>query len=118
VVRPDVGPKLSVPCVTLARVIVVFEAELWEWDARRTETWTFVTLPADASDEIRERAAGPRRGFGAVRVRATVGATAWKTSIFPDSSRGYVLPVKRAIRQAEGLEVGDTFSVTVELVDA
>lgn len=105
--------------VTLLPVNFVFEAELWEWDARRTETWTFVTLPADASDEIRERAAaaGPRRGFGAVRVRARIGVTGWRTSIFPDSSRGYVLPVKRAVRDAEGLGIGDTRTVTVELLD-
>lgn len=97
---------------------VVFDAELWEWDARRTESWTFVSLPGDASDDIRARAAGPRRGFGSVRVRVTVGATSWKTSIFPDGSRGaYVLPVKRAVREAEGLDVGDTCTVTVELVD-
>jgi hypothetical protein len=97
----------------------VFEAELWEWDARRTESWTFVSLPADASEEIRDFAAGPRRGFGAVRVRARVGATTWRTSIFPDSGRGgYVLPVKRAVRQAEGLEIGGTLTVTVELINA
>ncbi|MBE1494265.1 hypothetical protein H4696_001365 [Amycolatopsis lexingtonensis] len=97
---------------------VVFEAELWEWDARRTETWTFVSLPADVSEEIRERAAGPRRGFGSVRVRVKVGGTGWRTSIFPDSARGaYVLPLKRAVRVAEGLEVGDTCTVSVELVD-
>ncbi|MBE8525443.1 DUF1905 domain-containing protein [Amycolatopsis sp. H6(2020)] len=97
---------------------VDFEAELWEWDARRTESWTFVSLPAEASDDIRERTAGPRRGFGAVRVRVTVGATRWQTSIFPDSSRGaYVLPVKRAVREAEGLEVGDTCTLRVELAD-
>ncbi|MEV6824139.1 DUF1905 domain-containing protein [Amycolatopsis sp. NPDC051102] len=95
---------------------VVFDAELWEWDARRTDSWTFVSLPAEASDDIRERTAGPRRGFGSVRVRVTVGATSWQTSIFPDSSRGaYVLPVKRAVREAEGLEVGDTCTVSVEL---
>ncbi|MEQ0565453.1 DUF1905 domain-containing protein [Amycolatopsis sp. NEAU-NG30] len=98
-------------------MIVDFEAELWEWAARPTESWTFVTLPADVSDEIRERAAGRRRGFGSVRVRVTVGATGWRTSIFPDSSRGYVLPIKRAVREAEGLEVGSTCAVTVELVD-
>ncbi len=98
-------------------LIVVFEAELWEWEARRTDSWVFVSLPADASDDIRERA-GPRRGFGSMRVRVTVGATGWRTSIFPDGSRGsYVLPVKRAVRAAEGLEVGDTCTVTVELVD-
>ncbi|MET8999993.1 DUF1905 domain-containing protein [Amycolatopsis sp. Hca4] len=95
---------------------VGFEAELWEWDARRTETWTFVSLPPEASDDIREHTAGPRRGFGAVRVRVTLGATSWRTSIFPDSSRGaYVLPVKRAVREAEGIEVGDTCTVRVEV---
>jgi hypothetical protein len=53
-----------------------------------------------------------------VRVGVTVGATRWQTSIFPDSSRGaYVLPVKRAVREAEGLEVGDTCTLRVELVD-
>ncbi|MDS0134432.1 MULTISPECIES: DUF1905 domain-containing protein [unclassified Amycolatopsis] len=99
-------------------MIIVFEAELWEWDARRTESWVFVSLPADASEDIRELAAEPRRGFGAVRVRVTIGATSWQTSIFPDSAReAYVLPVKRAVRNAEGLGVGDTCTVTVELVD-
>jgi hypothetical protein len=99
-------------------VIIVFEAELWEWDARRTDSWVFVSLPADASEDIRELAAEPRRGFGSVRVRVTIGATSWKTSIFPDGSReAYVLPLKRAVRVAEGLDVGDTCTVTVELVD-
>jgi hypothetical protein len=51
-------------------------------------------------------------------VRATVGATTWTTSIFPDGARGcYVLPIKRAIRTTEGLDEGDTASVTVELID-
>ncbi|RSM44622.1 DUF1905 domain-containing protein [Amycolatopsis balhimycina DSM 5908] len=98
-------------------MIIVFEARLWEWDARRTDSWVFVSLPADASDDIRELAAEPRRGFGSVRVRVTIGATRWQTSIFPDGSReAYVLPLKRAVRAAEGLDVGDTCTVTVELV--
>jgi hypothetical protein len=98
-------------------VVIVFDAELWVWDARRDETWTFVSLPAEASEDIRELAIGPRRGFGSVRVRVAVGATTWTTSIFPDSNRGYVLPVKRAVRKAESLDVGDTTTVTVELID-
>ena len=97
-------------------VIVAFDAELWLWDARRNDSWTFVSLPAEATEEIRDHAGAPR-GFGSVPVRATVGGTTWTTSIFPDSGRdGYVLPIKRAVRSAEGLEVGDTASVTVELV--
>jgi hypothetical protein len=104
----------------LAPVIVAFDAELWIWDARRDDSWTFVTLPVDASDEIRDRAAaaGPRRGFGSVRVRVTVGASTWTTSVFPDGARGaYVLPVKRAVRKAESLAEGDIARVTVEVLD-
>ncbi|WP_091320010.1 DUF1905 domain-containing protein [Amycolatopsis tolypomycina] len=99
-------------------MIIDFDAQLWEWDARRTDSWVFVSLPADVSEDVRELAAEPRRGFGSVRVRATIGATSWQTSIFPDGAReAYVLPLKRAVRVAEGLEVGDTCTVTVELVD-
>jgi Domain of unknown function (DUF1905) len=96
---------------------MVFDAELWLWDARRTQTWTFVNLPTSESEEIRDLAGGPRRGFGSVRVRATIGNSTWTTSIFPASQAGYVLPVKRQVRVAETLDVGDVATVTVELVD-
>jgi hypothetical protein len=102
----------------LPLVVITFDAELWIWDARRDESWTFVSLPADASEEIRDLTGGRRRGFGSLRVRATIGASTWKTSIFPDSARHcYVLPVKRDIRRAEALDAGDTANLTVELLD-
>ncbi len=97
---------------------MVFEAELWNWDARRVDTWTFVSLPAEASDQIRDFADGPRRGFGSLPVRVTIGASTWTTSIFPGGADGrYVLPVKRSIRQAEQLDTGDTTKVRMELID-
>ncbi len=98
-------------------VKVVFAGELWLWDARRADTWTFVSLPASESEEIRDLTGGLRRGFGSVRVRATIGTSTWTTSIFPDSQAGYVLPVKRPVRVAEALDVGDVATVTVELID-
>ncbi|MFC4997867.1 DUF1905 domain-containing protein [Dactylosporangium cerinum] len=99
-------------------MVVVFEGELWSWDARRADSWVFVTLPEDESEEIRDVAGGVRRGFGSLRVRVTVGGTSWKTSIFPGSGGGaYVLPLKRPVRKAESLELGDVASVTVELLD-
>ena len=76
-------------------VKVAFRAELWLWDARRTQDWTFVSLPARESEEIRDLVGGLRRGFGSVRVRATIGTSTWTTSIFPASQGSYVLPVKR-----------------------
>jgi Domain of unknown function (DUF1905) len=98
-------------------VKVAFDAELWLWDAGRTQSWTFVSLPASQSEEIRDLAGGLRRGFGSVRVRATIGSSTWTTSIFPASQAGYVLPVKRPVRVAEGLDIGDVAAVTVELID-
>ena len=99
-------------------MVVDFEAELWIWDARRLDNWTFVSLPVEASEDIRELAGGQARGFGSVRVRVTVGGTVWTTSIFPDKQRGaYVLPVKRAVRKAEGLDAGEVVTVSVELLD-
>jgi len=95
-----------------------FDAELWLWDARRTDAWTFVSLPIDVADEILDLAAPFTRGFGSVRVEVAVGRTVWRTSIFPSSSAGtYVLPIKRAVRQAEGLTVGDLVPVRLTLVD-
>ena len=98
--------------------MVVFDAELWIWDARRGDSWTFVSLPGAASEEIRDMAAGGRRGFGSLRVRVTVGDSTWTTSIFPDRARDtYVLPIKRDIRKAQALDAGDVATVTVELID-
>jgi Domain of unknown function (DUF1905) len=114
---------MSVGYVMLGRVDVTFDAELWIWEARRADSWTFVSLPEEVSEEIRDVADGlagdrPRRGFGSVRVRVTIGGSTWKTSIFPDAGKGcYVLPVKRAVREAEGLEEGDVATLTVQLID-
>jgi hypothetical protein len=94
-----------------------FEAPLWLWDAR-ADSWTFVSLPTDLADEVLEVAEPHARGFGSVRVEVTIGRTTWRTSLFPDSrSATYVLPVKRAVRTAEGLATGDTAHVRLELLD-
>jgi Domain of unknown function (DUF1905) len=99
-------------------MLIVFDAELWLWDARTQDSWTFVSLPADESEEIRDLVGGRVAGFGSVRVTATIGATRWQTSIFPDAAKGvYTLPVKKAVRRAEGLAAGDSARVTVELRD-
>lgn len=93
-----------------------FDAELWlhTGDA----AWHFLTVPHDVSDDIEARTEEDRRGFGSARVRVTVGRTTWSTSVFPDTKRGtYVLPFKKDVRRAEGVGVGDTVSVRLELVD-
>lgn len=93
-----------------------FSAELWRWDAQ-ADAWYFVTVPEEASEEIRA-SSGPPRGFGSVRVQVTVGTTTWRTSVFPDKKSGcFVLPVKKAVRRAEDLDDGDTATVALEVLD-
>jgi len=96
---------------------VAFAAPLWRWDG--ASAWHFVTLPQDVSDDVELRAvtAGSERGFGSVRVEVSVGATTWRTSLFPDRGRGaYVLPVKREVRVREHLAVDAPVRVTLRLV--
>ncbi len=70
-------------------------------------SWHFVSLPEEVSDEIEELYAHRANGFGAVKVNVTIGASRWTTSVFPDKARRtYVLPVKKPVRVAEGLEAG------------
>ena len=91
---------------------ISFTADVWA-HGEEPGSWHFVTLPLEASAEIRDTV-GPRPGFGSVPVVATIGATSWRTSIFPESRSGcFVLAVKKAVRTAEELEAGVPCDVTV-----
>lgn len=96
-----------------------FTATLYRWDARQADRWVFVNLPPDLADEVLEAGEHVARGFGSLRVEVRIGATVWRTSIFPSSSaETFVLPLKKAVRAAQGLDVGDEARVHLRLVDA
>jgi hypothetical protein len=87
-----------------------FESVVRRWSGEAA--WYFAALPLDLADEIRSQV--EHVGFGSVRVTATIGATTWSTSVFPDKGSGsYVLPVKAAVRTAEHLD--DDTPVTIHL---
>ena len=91
----------------------VFEAEVWEWSSKTS--WFFVSLPEDEADEIEDRFGRRAAGFGSIRVEVTIGSSTWRTSLFPSNEeKTYVLPLKKAVRTAEGLGPGSV--VAVELV--
>lgn len=93
-----------------------FVAPLWRYQG--DAAWFFVSLPIDLSDDVEAMTVESRRGFGSVRVEATVGGSTWRTSLFPDSKRGtYLLPLKKAVRAAEGLDEGDDVATTIRLID-
>ncbi len=93
---------------------ITFDAELYPWDAN--SSWVFVTLSVDDSDAI-DDATSMTGGFGSVKVDVQIGDTQWSTSLFPSKELGaYVLPIKKAVRSAEGIDVGMTATITIELV--
>ena len=90
-----------------------FRALLWLYPG--PGGWHFVTLPRNVAEQV-EAEAGPRHGFGSVRVAATIGQTTWSTSIFPDrESQSFLLPVKRQVRTSERVSDGDTVDVVLDL---
>lgn len=97
-------------------MIIEFEGDVFRWEARDDAAWFFTAVPAELSEDIRE-IPRPYRGFGSVRVHARVGGTAWTTSIFPSSDGTYVLPLKRAVRDAESLVEGGPVLVRLDVLD-
>lgn len=91
-----------------------FSAPLWRW---REGSWHFVTVPQDVSDEVDALVGDATGGFGSVRVEVTVGSTTWRTSLFPSSEEAaYVLPVKKAVRAAEGWAEGGRARIVLRVL--
>jgi hypothetical protein len=98
-------------------------AALWIWTTDKAPaSWHFLTLEGEVAEAIhalvlmRRLEFGHKRGWGSMKVRATIGDTSWETSIFPAKDLGgYLLPVKAVVRKAEGLVAGDNVTVTVAL---
>lgn len=92
-----------------------FRAPLWLW--KEGATWHFITVPEEPSAAIKSFAPEAKRGFGSVRVKVSLGTSEWQTSVFPSKeSGGYVLPIKKAVRTAEGLCVDDEAEITLEIL--
>ena len=77
-----------------------------------------ITLPDEAEAEVRAgvRELGRKRAFGSVKVGASLGGSRWQTTLCPIKGRGLFLPVKKAVRLAEGLSDGDLVTVELELL--
>lgn len=78
--------------------------------------WHFLTLPKTLALEMKKVAGSSRRGWGSVRVEATIGTTTWTTSVFPDAKTGsFLLPIKKEVRNAEGIGEGDRVRFTLTI---
>ena len=93
---------------------IAFTAPLWLWSGAGG-SWHFVTVPEEQSAEIRLESIGTRRGFGSVRVEASIGGVAWRNSVFPQKAGTYLLPVKADVRRRAGVVAGDDVEVELRL---
>jgi hypothetical protein len=91
-------------------VHIEFVGEVWYW--RGPAPYHFVTVPEEASADLRALSPIVSYGWGVIPVSVRIGDTKWETSLFPKDGR-YAVPIKDVVRHAEGLAIGDT--VTVEL---
>lgn len=97
---------------SLAGVELEFTGVAIEW--RGPAPFVFVPVPADEAELIHDVASELTYGWGVIPVEATIGGTAFSTSLFPRDG-GYLLPLKVAVQRAEGLGVGDEMTVRMRL---
>ena len=95
---------------------------LRRWQGDRG-TYHLVTITGDAAEAIAAHALmhrlefGTQRGFGSVKVMASVGRTTWKTSVFPQREKSeWVLLVSKIVMRAEDLAEGDPVELELELL--
>ncbi|RYG36033.1 DUF1905 domain-containing protein [bacterium] len=89
-----------------------FEGEAISW--RGPAPFVFVPVPPDLSAEIKAMSSRLTYGWGVIPVLAQIGATEYRTSLFPKDGR-YLVPVKVVVQKAEGVKVGDLVKVRLDL---
>lgn len=89
-----------------------FSGDIWHWAG--PAPYHFVTVPAEDCEVLRDVSKWVTYGWGMIPVRARIGQTEWKTSLFPKEG-GYVVPIKDSVRRAEELGEGDRVVVRLEV---
>ncbi len=92
----------------------IVTARVWQW--KGDGAWHFITIEKEQGNEIKKDWHWPRRGFGSIPIEATLGTTTWNTSIFPEKGGTFVLPLKKAVREKEGVVVGKTITLSLTVL--
>ena len=98
-------------------------APLMIWQGEAHGGIGYVVIAGEAAEAIRDHELmrrlelGKRRGFGSVKVTVRVGGSEWRTSVFPQKSGGYILPVKADVRRRAKIGAGDEVDLTLEIVE-
>ena len=93
-------------------MVLEFAGELWFW--RGPAPYHFITVSDEPSAALESASPMVSYGWGCIPVTARIGGTTWKTSLFPKGDL-YLVPVKVAVRKAEGLELGEVAKVRLDV---
>ncbi len=89
-----------------------FSGTVWEW--RGPAPYHFVSIPLEIANEIKQMASAVTYGWGMIPVSGKIGATTFNTSLWAKNGT-YAVPLKDAVRKAEGISIGDMVSVKFAL---
>lgn len=85
-----------------------FDGEVFWW--KGPAPFHFVTVPEPGAGELRAASPLVSYGWGVIPVAVVIGRTRWTTSLFPRKG-AYLVPLRDAVRTAEGITLGDVVSV-------
>ncbi len=88
-----------------------FSALVIEW--RGPAPFYYADIPVQDSEDVKDAAKGLEY-WGQVPVVVRIGDTDFTTALFPKDGR-YLLPLRAAVRRAEGIELGMTVQVGMGL---
>lgn len=91
---------------------LTFSGEVWHW--RGPAPFFFVTVSEPEAAQLQEMSAMVTYGWGMIPAVLTIGDTTWETALWPKDG-GYVVPLKAAVRKAEGIEEADTVTINLTL---
>ncbi len=89
-----------------------FSGEIWYW--RGPAPFHFVTVPPAESEMIGGVSSIVTYGWGMIPASVTVGETTVTTSLWPKDG-GYIVPIKKALQDREGLGVGDVVEIDLDI---
>ncbi len=94
-----------------------FKEKVWLWQSEGPGAWHFISLPKEMGEDIKEMFSDSSKGFGSLKVEATIGETSWSTSIFPSNQlETYILPIKADVRKREKISIDDRVEVILEIL--
>lgn len=91
---------------------LTFTAEVVEW--RGPAPFYFVVAPPEEGEWLTGMMREVTYGWGMIPVTGRIGRTSFTTSLWPRKGTWWV-PLKGAVRQAEGIDLGDVVTVTLAL---